>query len=99
MNKDLLIKAASLCREAASQLKTAGDYEANDIVDALVAKGMIQDTEKDHYSQYLKENPEKLAAVRGVVDALPSRSGAIGEVSSNNLSSGGADAMDNFIYS
>ena len=98
MDKNLLVKAAALCREAAGKLKTAGDYEANGIVDALVAKGMVPDAERDRYTQYLIENPEKLAGARSVIDSLPSRSGAIGEVSSN-VSSGGADALDNFIYS
>jgi hypothetical protein len=97
MNKTLLVKAASLCREAANKLKTASAFEADGIVDSLVSKGMVPDTERERYTQYLMENPEKLAAARGVVDSLPARSGAIGEVSSS-MSSGGIDAMDTFIY-
>ena len=97
MDKDLLIKAASLCREAAKSLKTASDNDAYGIVDALIEKGMVQDGERERYTQYLMENPEKLAGARGVVDSLPSRSVDFGEVSSNMVGSG-IDAMDAFTY-
>ena len=97
MDKNILTKAAALCREAALALKTASENDAYGIVDALVEKGMVQDSERERYTQYLMENPEKLAGARGVVDSLPARSGAIGEVSSTNPGSG-SDAMDAFIY-
>ena len=98
MDRSLLLKAASLCKEAAEYLKTAGDKSASEIVDAMVSKGMLDMSERERYESYLKDNPEKLAAAKGVIDALPCRSGAIGEVSTNT-SGGGLDPMDNFIYS
>lgn len=99
MDKELLMKAASLCREAAEALKmdSSPEKQASEVVEKMVSKGMLQGVEKERYTQYLAEHPEKLAAALSTIDALPARASAIGEISNDKVASG-IDAMDSFIY-
>jgi hypothetical protein len=99
VERELLIKAAGLCRQAAERLR-AGDTpekQASEIATTMVSKGLIPSGERERYSQYLQANPEKIASMKESIASLPARVDAIGELSSMPVS-GSKDAMDSFIY-
>lgn len=102
MESELLLKAASLCRQAAERLRSgeAPEKQASEIADTMVSKGLIPSGERERYSQYLLSNPEKIASMKESIASLPARVDAIGEMSSiGNYGSPGRDAMDDFNYS
>lgn len=101
MDKEVLLKAASLCREAAQKLK-AGDSpekQASEIASTMVGKGLIPAGERERYTSYMLSNPEKIANIKESIASLPARFDAIGEVSPTPSSGGGSmDSMDKFAY-
>ena len=99
--QELLLKAASLCREAAERLRTGEtpEKQASEIADEMVSKGLIPSGEKERYTQHLVANPEKIVGAKEAIASLPARVDAIGELSSFSQKDSGRDAMDNFLYS
>lgn len=99
MEQELLLKAASLCREAAIKLRNgeAPEKQASEIAHTMVTKGLIPSGERERYTQYLTANPEKIANMKESIASLPARVDALGEISSMPLG-GSRDAMDAFLY-
>lgn len=100
MERELLLKAASLCREAATKLRTGEtpEKQASEIANTMIAKGLIPSGERERYTHYLTANPEKIASMKESIASLPARVDALGELSSIPTS-GSMDAMDKFLYS
>jgi hypothetical protein len=98
--REQMLKAASLLRDAAEQLKKYETPEklASETVAQMITKGLLPSGERERYTQHLIQNPEKIAHIKESIASLPSRIGAIGEVSSSPVK-GGRDAMDDFLYS
>lgn len=96
--RDVLLKAASLCRLAANAL----DHErtitksASEAADLLVSKGIIGTDQKSDYVDMLVENPEKIAAFMETAKELPHRDGAIGEAYGSDAASA-ADPFDKLV--
>lgn len=99
MDRELLLKAAGLCRQAADRLRTGEtpEKQASEIANVMITKGLIPSGERERYTQYLQANPEKIASMKESIASLPARVDAIGELSSMPTS-GGRDALDAFIY-
>lgn len=99
MERDLLIKAAGLCRQAAARLRNGEtpEKQASEIATTMVSKGLIPSGERERYTQYLTSNPEKIATMKESIASLPARVDALGEISSMPTS-GSRDSMDDFIY-
>lgn len=97
---NILLKAASLCRQAAAELRNANPPEkvAGEVVQTLIAKGIVPQSESERFAYQLMNTPEKLAMLKNTVDALPARVGAIGEVASSPKKSA-VDAFDRFLMS
>lgn len=96
--KDMLLKAASLCREAADKLKDAESPEKNakEVVADMVNRGFIPPAEQLRYEAVLAQTPEKLASIRDTINAMPPRIDAMGTPSSRPGT--GADAFDRFLH-
>ena len=99
MEKELLLKAASLCREAADKLRNGEtpEKQASEVVHSMMSKGLIPSGERERYTHYLTANPEKIANMKETIASLPARVDALGELSSMP-SRGSKDAMDAFLY-
>lgn len=97
--KDMLLKAASLCREAAVKLKDSDNPEkhAKEVVSDMVSLGFIPPAEQLRYEAALAQTPEKLAAIRDTIHSMPPRIDAMGTPSSRPGT--GADAFDRFLHS
>lgn len=98
--QELLLKAASLCREAADKLRNGEtpEKQASEIADTLARKGMITSGEKERYAFHLVANPEKIAGAKEYIASLPARADALGELSSMPVEKQAKDAMDSFMY-
>lgn len=96
--QDLLLKAASLCRQAANAL----DHErtitksASEAVDLMITKGLIGPNQKEDYIDMMVDNPEKIAAFVETAKELPARDGAIGEAYGSDASSA-VDPLDKLV--
>lgn len=100
--QELLLKAASLCKEAADKLRNGEtpEKQASEIADEMVTKGFLTSPgEKERYTQHLLANPENIAGAKEAIASFPSRVDAIGELSSFSQQSSDKDAMDSFMYS
>ena len=97
--KSTLIKAASLCREAAEKLRleNAPEKQASEIVDRMVDKGLISSAEKERYIRSFAQTPEKMANVSDIISSMPSRTTDIAEPGAA-VSPQGADALERFMY-
>lgn len=97
--KNELLHAASLLTKAASMLEYNVNLqkEAASTAEELVTRGLLNADKKESYTDYLIENPEKIASLRKVAQELPSMTsgnGALGEVSNELFN--GASAGDAF---
>ena len=100
MQNEMLAHAADLCKEAAKRLREnySPQKEASEVVDSMIAKGLIPQAEEIRYANLLAADPEKLAALKTSVAALPARAGYVSEISGDKIASdGGLDAFDNFV--
>lgn len=97
--QDLLLKAASLCKEAATLLREeeTPEKQASEITDTMISKGLLPETERERYTNYFTANPEKIATTRDTIAPLPALSDAIGEVGSMDKHSYAKDPWDAFI--
>lgn len=92
MNLELqqeLLHAASLLTKAASQLEYAGvlEKEASATTSDLVARGVVQDDQREVYNTYFQQNPEKIASIRDAFKDFPTTSGSsvLGEVAGGGI--------------
>jgi len=81
-DKDLLLKAATLCKEAAQKLRVgvSPEKQASEVVDAMVDRNLIGSAEAMRYKQYFTSNPEKVAAAKAGINVMPIKTSDLGEV-------------------
>lgn len=103
---ELLMKAASLCREASRRLQedSTPQKEANEIVNTMVSKGLLGETDKAKYASYFEANPESMSSVSSTISQLPSRTNAIAELAdydytkTASASDAASASLDRFIF-
>lgn len=100
-DKEMLLKAASLCREASRMLKdkVGPEKQASEVVDDMIRRAGIPEGNRQAYTQFLTDNPEKIAAFGTLIGELPGNYDAIGEAAQIEKEAGAVDAFDRFLYS
>lgn len=102
MDKELLKTAAALCREAAEMLRQSDlpEKQAQELSEAMAAKGLISHEEKERFAAQISTQPEKLAQLKDSLAILPTRVGAIGEaiVKQAGNEATESDPWDRFCY-
>ena len=96
--QEALLQAASLLEKAASCLEYGDSLrkEASSAAAEMVARGMLAQDQQQNYTEYLVENPEKIASMKSVFNDLPrhDHTEALGEASGGVLSPASLDAFD-----
>lgn len=100
-NKETLLKAASLCREASRMLKekVGPEKQASEVVDDFIKRAGVPEGNREAYTKFLASNPEKIAAFGTLVGELPGNYDAIGEAAQMDKEASTVDAFDRFLYS
>lgn len=83
-NKELYLRAAELLEKAASRLEYSSNLskEASATTDAMINQGMLDASQRAQYTEYLTQNPEKIASMNNALkDLKASGVSALGEVS------------------
>lgn len=81
--RDMLLKSASLCREAAQKLRDSSspEKEASEIVASMLGKGLIDPSAKETYAASLASTPENLSKIATLLEDLPVKtSGELGTI-------------------
>lgn len=101
MNADVreqLMNAASLLEKAASLLEYSNNLEkkASATADAMVARGIANADQRKFYTDYLTQNPEKIASIETTLNSLPvaAKNTALGDIVGGYDADGGLDPFD-----
>lgn len=74
--RDLLVKSASLCRQAAQKLRDTSSptKEASEIVASMISKGLLDPSSKDQYAATLAvSGREELGKLASAISVLPTK--------------------------
>lgn len=86
-NKELYLQAAELLTKAASRLEYNVNLskEAAATTDAMINHGMLSNDQRAQYTEYLTQNPEKIASMNSALNDLRvSGVSALGELAGNS---------------
>lgn len=95
-----LLNAATLLEKAASAMEYSNNLqkEAADTTNLMIQHGMVKESQRNDYTEFLMKNPQKIASMKAVVNDLPAGNvDALGEVSGNGYFSGAMDSLDKAI--
>ena len=95
-----LLNAATLLEKAASVMEYSNNLqkEASETTNLMIQHGMVKESQRNDYIEFLTKNPQKIASMKSVVNHLPTGSvDALGEVSTGGYFGGSMDPLDKAI--